>query len=122
MPAADFLLIDLGNTTAKLRLARAASALLGKTRRLPTAALLAPDGADALRKTLSGWRYGRAVLSAVVPEAARIVTAALPGTLTVHGGLDTGVDLRGYPRRENTRLGPARQPGRGVGAARAGGR
>ena len=96
MTPATFLLIDLGNTSAKLRLARPA-ALLGKTRRLPTATLLAPGGADALQETLAGWRYGRAVLSSVVPAAARIVAATLPGTLTIHGGLPTGVDLRGYP-------------------------
>ena len=96
MTPATFLLIDLGNTAAKLRLANASS-LLGKTRRLPTAALLAPGGADALWETLSDWQYGRAVLSSVVPAAARVVTATLPGTLTVHAELPTGVDLRGYP-------------------------
>ena len=96
MTPASFLLIDLGNTSAKLRLA-SATALLGKTRRLPTAALLAPGGADALRETLAGWRYGRAVLASVVPEAGRVVTAALPDALVVSRKLDTGVDLRGYP-------------------------
>ena len=96
MTPADFLLIDLGNTSAKLRLARA-SGLLGKTRRLPTGALLADDGPDALQKTLDGWRYERVVLSSVVPGAVRVVGQVVSGVLTVSGKLDTGVDLRGYP-------------------------
>ena len=90
------LLIDLGNTSAKLRQADA-SRLLGKTRRLPTAALLAPGGADALRETLGAWRFGRAVLSSVVPAAARVVAAACPDVLTIHAKMETGVDLRFYP-------------------------
>ena len=65
-PSASFLLIDLGNTTAKLRLADP-DRLRGATRRLPTAALLAPDGPAALQKTLAGWRYDRVV--AVVGRA-----------------------------------------------------
>ncbi len=96
MNAADFLLIDVGNTSAKLRLASAA-ALLGKTRRLPTGDLLAPDGSGALRRALVGWNYGRVVLSSVVPEASRVVTETLPGVLVVSRKLKTGVDLRGYP-------------------------
>ena len=96
MIPADFLLIDLGNTSAKLRLARA-SGLIGQTRRLPTAALLAPGGASALKEMLGDWRYGRAVLSSVVPGAARVVAAVWPDLLTIHAGLDTGVDLRLYP-------------------------
>lgn len=99
MSAADFLLVDLGNTSAKLRLADAAR-LLGKTRRLPTAALLAPGGAGALREALAGWRYGRMVMSSVVPAAARMVAEALPGVLSVGARTDTGVDLRGYPGRK----------------------
>ena len=96
MADADLLLIDLGNTSAKLRLASTAK-LLGKTRRLPTDALLAADGAAALRKALAGWTYERVVLSSVVPEAARLVLEAMPDTLAVGGRLKTGVDLRGYP-------------------------
>ena len=102
MSAADFVLIDLGNTAAKLRLARAGS-LLGKTRRIPTATLLAPDGgAAALRETLAGWDYGRAVLSSVVPDAARAVAAVVPPErlLRVSATLDTGLDLRGYPGKQ----------------------
>ena len=92
---ADFLLVDLGNTSAKLRLADTGG-LRGRTRRLATAALLARGGRGALEETLAGWRYDRAVLASVVPEAARVVTAALPGMLVVGRTLDTGVDLRGY--------------------------
>ena len=95
-PPVAFLLIDLGNTTAKLRLADHQD-LCGSTRRLPTAALLAPDGPAALRKTLGGWRYGRAILSSVVPAAARVAVAALPDVVQVTHRLDTGVDLRAYP-------------------------
>ncbi len=99
--AADFLLIDLGNTAAKLRLAGAGS-LRGRTRRVPTAALLAPGGAAALTAALAGWSYGRAVLSSVVPDAARVVAdVVVPGKLLrVSRALDTGVDLRGYPGRK----------------------
>ncbi len=96
MTPADFLLIDLGNTSAKLRLSDA-TRLLGTTRRLPTSALLAPDGADTLKETLADWQYGRVVLSSVVPTAARVVTATWPDALTIHPKLDTGVDLRPYP-------------------------
>ena len=99
MTTAAFLLLDLGNTSAKLRLANAAR-LLGRTRRLPTAALLAPGGAAALKRTLAGWRYGRAVLSSVVPEAARVLSGTLPDALRVDARTDTGVDLRGYPGRQ----------------------
>ena len=94
-PAA-FLLIDLGNTTAKLRLASPAR-LLGATRRLPTAALLAAGGSATLRKTLAGWRYARVLLSSVVPAAARVVMDTLPDVTPLTSRLDTGVDLRGYP-------------------------
>ncbi len=95
-PPAAFLLIDLGNTTAKLRLADPES-LRGTTRRVPTAALLAADGPAALQKVLAGWRYEHALLSSVVPAAVRAVVAALPGIDLLTPRLDTGVDLRGYP-------------------------
>ena len=98
MQWAKFLVIDLGNTAAKLRLARAGS-LLGETRRVPTATLLSPGGPEALREALVGWDYGRAILSSVVPEAARVVVGVVPPDklLRVSPELDTGVDLRGYP-------------------------
>ena len=93
-----FLLIDLGNTSAKLRLAGGAH-LLGKTRRLPTAALLAPGGRGELKKMLANWRFGRAVMSSVVPDGARVVSDLLPEVLAVGARTDAGVDLRGYPGR-----------------------
>ncbi len=96
MNDADFLLIDIGNTAAKLRLATRAG-LRGKGRRVPTAELAAAGGDAVLRKALRGWRYRRVVFSSVVPAAARVVTAALPGALAVNATVDTGVDLRGYP-------------------------
>ena len=96
MATADFLLLDLGNTTAKLRLATA-DRLLGRTRRLPTAGLTPTEGAHALESILTGWHYSQTVLSSVVPAAASVVMAALPDALAIHGGLPTGVDLRGYP-------------------------
>ena len=104
MRAAAFLLIDLGNTAAKLRLARPGG-LLGQTRRVPTAALLGPDGTAAFVEALVGWQWGRAVLSSVVPAATCVVEAALGegGALVrVSSALDqaiTGVDLRLYPGR-----------------------
>ena len=98
MRPANFFLIDLGNTAAKLRLARAGS-LLGKARCVPTATLLSPTGPAALRAALAGWDYGRAILSSVVPDAASVVADAVPPEklLRVSPELDTGVDLRGYP-------------------------
>ncbi len=93
---AIFLLIDLGNTTAKLRLADPET-LRGTTRRLPTAALLAADGPAALKKSLTGWHYEHAILSSVVPAAARATVAALPGIVQISPHRHTGVDLRGYP-------------------------
>ena len=95
-PPAAFLLIDLGNTTAKLRLAHP-DRLRGATRRLPTAALLAPDGPAALQKTLAGWRYDQVLLSSVVPAASRVVVDTLPGVIPLTSHLNSGVDLRGYP-------------------------
>ena len=93
-----FLLIDLGNTAAKLRLARADS-LLGKTRRVDTAALLSPAGSAALQEALAGWDHGRAILSSVVPDAAQVIAGMISPDklLRVSPELDTGVDLRGYP-------------------------
>ena len=96
MTPADFLLIDIGNTAAKLRLADAA-ALRGKTRRVPTAELVGSDGAAVLRKALTGWRWERVVLSSVVPAAARALGGVLGEVLAVGAGMKTGVDLRGYP-------------------------
>ena len=98
MQSADFLLVDLGNSAAKLRLARA-SCLIGKTRRVPTTKLLAPDGAGTLEEEIAGWNYRQAILSSVVPDAARIVVNVVPldKLLRVSPELDTGVDLRGYP-------------------------
>lgn len=93
---AVMLLIDLGNTAAKLRLT-SATRLLGKTRRIPTTALQSSDGATVLNEALQGWRFGRVVLSSVVPEAARTITGILPEVLAVTRHLDTGVALRGYP-------------------------
>lgn len=99
MLKANLLLIDLGNTSAKLRLADRAR-LLGRIRRLPTAALLASGGISKLRATLAGWHYGRAVMSSVVPDATRVLSSALPGVLSIGTRTDTGVDLRGYPGRK----------------------
>ena len=96
MTPADFLLIDLGNTATKLRLADAA-ALRGKTRRVPTAELAGSGGAEVLRNALAGWRWERVVMSSVVPAAARVVRAALGEVWEVGAGTETGVDLRGYP-------------------------
>lgn len=99
MTTADFLLIDIGNTAVKLRLATAAR-LLGETRRFPTAGLLTTGGTAALEKMLAGWRYGRAAMSSVVPDAARVVAGALPGVSSIDARTDSGVDLRGYPGRK----------------------
>ncbi len=99
---AEFLLIDIGNTHAKLRLA-SPEALLGTTHRLPTARLLDPDsGADALIRVVDRWKYRRAVLCSVVPAATRLVTHVLGAAqiLRVHQRLDIGVDLSSYPGRK----------------------
>lgn len=95
MPAAaEFLLVDIGNTSVKLRRATARR-LLGATVRLPTAGLSAP----ALIRALGQWRYRRVVLSSVAPAAADIVVHTLPEpVLRVSARLDlAGVDVSGYP-------------------------
>ena len=116
---ATFLLIDLGNTSAKLRLA-GARRLLGKTRRLPTAALLAADGRGRVEKRARpAGGYGRVVMSSVVPGAARVVAAGVAGG--VDGSREPG-HRRGparLSRRENARRGPPRQHGGRAGPARA---
>ena len=91
-----FLLVDIGNTMVKLRLADR-DKLRGATRRLSTASLLAPGGSAALRKTLAGWRYGGVLLSSVVPTATGVALAILPDAIPLTPRLDTGVDLRAYP-------------------------
>ena len=97
MIPADFLLIDIGNTATKLRLADAA-ALRGQTRRVLTAELVEEGGKpEALRKALAGWRWERVVMSSVVPEATRVVRETLGETLEVGAEMATGVDLRDYP-------------------------
>ena len=96
MIPADFLLIDIGNTAAKLRLADMA-ALRGTTRRVPTAELAGTGGAEGLRKALAGWRWERVVVSSVVPAAARVVNATLGEVVTVGPKTAAGVNLRGYP-------------------------
>lgn len=93
--AAEFLLVDIGNTAVKLRRATARR-LLGATVRLPTAALSAP----ALIRALGQWRYRRIVLSSVAAAAAAdVVIHTLPEpVLRVSAGLDlAGVDVGGYP-------------------------
>lgn len=92
MTAPPFLLIDLGNTTAKFRLATS-SRLLGHTRRIATTDLTAAT----LQTLLAGWPPTRTVISSVVPAAARVVAASLANVVHVTPTLDTGVDLHGYP-------------------------
>jgi type III pantothenate kinase len=99
---AEFLLIDIGNTHVKLRLA-SPEALLGTTRRLPTARLLNPGvGADALVRVVERWKFRRAVLSSVVPAATRLATHVLGAAqiLRVQQRLEIGVDLSSYPGRK----------------------
>jgi type III pantothenate kinase len=93
-PLADFLLIDIGNTSIKLRRA-SCRALIGSTLRLPTAQLTAPLLIEALKP----WRYRRAVLCSVAPAVTGIVAATLPEPLLRVGPrLDLGVDLGAYPQ------------------------
>ena len=99
MIPADFLLIDIGNTATKLRLATR-ERLLGTTRRVPTAGLTGMAGEAGLKKALGNWRYAGVVLSSVVPRAGQVVSATLPGVLTVDAETDTAVNLRGYPGRK----------------------
>jgi type III pantothenate kinase len=100
LPAAEFLLIDIGNTNVKLRLA-SAGRLLGRPRRLPTADLFGAGASSHWKRALAGWRFGDAVLATVVPAAAVVVAQLLEESpvLQVSSRLDTGVDLRGYPAR-----------------------
>lgn len=90
-------MVDIGNTTVKLRRATARR-LLGATVRLPTAGLTAP----ALIRALGAWRYRRIVLSSVAPAAEDVLTHTLPEpVLAVGGRVDLGgVDLGDYPGRK----------------------
>jgi type III pantothenate kinase len=98
--AAEFLLIDIGNTQAKLRLA-SAGRLLGRTRRLPTADLLTHRAPIRLRRVLAGWRFAEAVMASVVPAAGESVAELMSGpVLRISSRLETGIDLRGYPGRK----------------------
>lgn len=91
---AEFLLVDIGNTSVKLRRATARR-LVGATVRVPTSGLSAPG----LIRALGQWRYRRIVLSSVAPAAADIVVHTLPEpVLRVNARLDlAGLDLSGYP-------------------------
>ena len=94
-PAADFLLIDIGNTSVKLRLS-SLKRLRGATVRVPTVDLSPP----ALIRALGGWRYRRIILSSVAPIAAEVVASTLPErVLNVSGRIDCGVDLSLYPHK-----------------------
>jgi type III pantothenate kinase len=93
---ADFLLIDIGNTSTKLRRA-SRRALIGPTLRLPTAQLTPP----LIIESLGRWSFRCVVLSSVVPIAAQTVLATLPEPIFQVGSrLDLGVDLSGYPRAQ----------------------
>ena len=96
---AHYLLIDIGNTSTKMRLASSAH-LFRQTQRLPTATLLSPNGILGLRRALVGWNFGGVVMSSVVPDAARVIAGALPDILSISARTDSGVDLRNYPGRE----------------------
>lgn len=88
----EFLLIDIGNSQTKLRLA-APDRLLGRTRRLPTGTI-----ASGWQEVLRGWSYRCVVLASVVPAAMQVVAKLLEAPmLSVHHRLNTGIDLRRYP-------------------------
>ena len=93
------LLIDIGNTFAKLHRARQ-GALVGKVRRVPTASLV---DEYARATALRAWRYDRVVLCSVVPTIAQRVQASLPKyvtSLAVNPAMrGLPVDLSRYPQR-----------------------
>lgn len=101
MTPADFLLLDIGNSTTKLRLA-SRTRLLGQTRRIATPCLTEVNGAQALQNALAGWQYRRVIFACVVPAALRGVYPALKTVETVRVGAQrkTHVDLGGYPGRK----------------------
>lgn len=86
-------MVDIGNTTVKLRRASARH-LHGKTVRLSTAGLTA----SGLIRALGQWRYRRVVLSSVAPAAADVVIHTLPEPiLRVGPRLNlAGVDVTDY--------------------------
>ena len=97
--SAEFLLIDIGNTNTKLRLA-SRERLLFRTRRLSSAQLSESGTAGKLRLALQGWHWQRVVLASVVPAGAAAAVQLLgEPILHVNARLDIGVDLRGYPGR-----------------------
>ncbi len=101
---AEFLLIDIGNTAVKFRLANA-RALLGGTRRVPTTTLgESPDtGGGEMALVLRSWTYRRVVLCSVVPEVTenilKLLPVGIPTRIVHHKLAGLGVDLSLYPQR-----------------------
>ena len=93
MATAEFLLIDNSNSFTKFALSSREQ--LGPVRRLRTAEI----DAEALRRVLRGWRFGRAVLCSVVPEKGALLRVGLkkwPLHIVTHRSrLGVGID---YPK------------------------
>ncbi len=99
MTTADFLLIDIGNTAAKLRLAGESVCSAGPAA-CPRPHYSRQVERMSWRKHSTAGGMGTSIISSVVPDAARVLTGLLPGALSINARTDTGVDLRGYPGRK----------------------
>jgi type III pantothenate kinase len=103
---ADFLLVDVGNSSTKLALASADEAAgqgagLLQRRDLPTAGTTPQTIAQAL----TGWSFGRVVLSSVVPAATAAWKQAQPGLLELRHDSLLGIGID-YPQPQS--IGPDR--------------
>jgi type III pantothenate kinase len=113
MAVERFLLIDNSNSFTKVALASAEKVLA--TRKLPTRELTAAT----FKKTLGRWRYERAVLCSVVPNAGAIIAETLAGVplLQVSAKIKLGVGID-YPQPHS--IGADRLANAAVAAATAG--
>jgi type III pantothenate kinase len=93
MPTAEFLLVDNSNSYTKFALS--SRERLGPVRRLRTREV----EADALRRTLRGWKFARVVMCSVVPEKGALLAESLAGIefhhVTHRSRLGVGID---YPK------------------------
>ena len=93
MATAEFLLIDNSNSFTKFALS--SRDRLGPVRRLRTAEI----DAEALRRTIRGWRFGRVVLCSVVPEKGAFIREGLEASpihiVSHRSRLGVGID---YPK------------------------
>jgi type III pantothenate kinase len=91
---ADFLLIDVGNGRTKLGLST--SEHLVDRRDLPSVGVTP----EAVRETVSGWQFRRAVIASVVPAVVPVWREVFPDLLELRHDTPMGIGVR-YPQPES---------------------